>query len=269
MRNEKGNRIAMNTNVKEVRFGTKQEAMVTPKEGYELEAVEVINTADNSVIPSELRKVSDNPAQYICSFVQPAGHVTIKPYVKPVLYSVTFEVSSECNIVLVEQESMVEVEIKSAVGQENENEPPSGSDDIAKGDEDFNQPQHSDNEYIEEGLNVGEQVEVPNTFDVEPGNEHDLPAEPDVITDVVGELDDYEVDDKAAFTADVCLEDDADDGEPEEITPDEYEDKNTLYWQWKDKFDAGECTEEKFLDIRRRHMDFIEKINTGRIVVKQ
>ncbi len=248
--------MTMNTNVKEVRFGAKQEAVVTPKVGYELERVEVINTADNSIVPSELHKTSDSPAQYVCSFFQPAGHVTIKPFVRPILYSVTIEVPEECTVVLVEKDSLADIEIKNAIGQETHN--PSEVSDTAETGEDFNQPQHSVETIDEQGLDVGEEELKPDAGDLvpedEPVPEDDAAVEEDAGSPAVAECE-------------VCLEDD-DDDEPIVMTQAEYDRKMTLYWQWREKYERGECPKEKFDDIKKRHIEFTDKITKGKIIIQ-
>ena len=277
----------MNKNVKEVRFGTKQEAVITPKEGYELEKVVVINTVDNSVVPSEITKTADNPLQFVCSFIQPAGHVTIKPYVKPILYSVTFEVSDECNIVLVEQESMADVEIKSAISGDAQT-PPEGNEP-AEASGDFKHPQHSSTQDTEEGLNVGdnepqtntenethtaatepsvdEPVDTNNetTQETTPVSEHGV-AEAEENTDEAVESGTEERRDVAYDAANYI--EDQDDIEPTIISQKELDEKNESYWQWKEEYDAGRCPEEKFLDIKKRHLEFMDNISSGKIVIQ-
>lgn len=259
--------MTMNTNVKEVRFGTKQEAVVTPKMGYALERVEVINTADNSIVPSELHKTSDSPMQYVCTFLQPAGHVTIKPIVKPILYSVTIEAHEECNIVLVETDSPADIEIKNAIVHEEKT--PEEVEAKAESREDFNQPQHSSDTHIEQGLDVGEEDLKPEVVDLMPENismpEPDA-EEADAVEDIP--------DDSAASQPVECavrLEDDEDDDEDDEpifISQAEYDKKMELYWKWREAADRGECTKEKFDEIKKLHIEFTDKITKGKIIIQ-
>ncbi len=311
-------------NTKEVRYGTKQEAVITPKPGHKLDKVMVINTADNQIIPSEVVEISDNPLQYKCSFEQPAGHVTIKTSVSPILYSVTIEENDMCNIVFVEQDSEVDVEIKNKFneGQKEGSQPG------------FNSPQHSFNDADDGALGVGENIMSQTDATVPVSGEDtksDIPSIPvsyTVIEDAVDnaglnqslkdnepitkqnsvtnddkpseskeKIDDVGVNGiQEAANVDGSDEEDSsyydDEDEPEDpegindvqyeggsfekelevkepvvMTQEEWEKKCELFWQWKAKFNSGECPEDKWKRILNAHNQSFKDIEEGNLII--
>lgn len=292
----------MDNNTKNVRFGTKQEAIITPKEGYEVESVTVVNTADNSVIPSELKQNEETPNQWVCSFLQPAAHVVIKPVTRPILYSVSFEVSDTFTVVLVEQDSMADIEITSAANEQKESEETAEEQNTEKEDSDFKEPQHSVKEGAEDALDVGgkegEETDASSyTQDITTENA-DVQVE-EAVQQNENNVSQPEVEDAAEVvikTSDSSevVEDNSSDGkepdnttgggdvaydagdyaeeledfEPIVITQKQYDDRNTLYWSWRGKYDEGKCPEEKFEKIRKKHKQWIDDIQAGRIIVK-
>ena len=248
----------MNSHVKEVRYGTRQEVSISPKAGYELEKVEVVNKVDNSIVPCELTKTSDNPAEYVCSFIQPAGNVAIQPFVRPIVYSVMFEVCEECDILFVEEGSQADVEIKSAIGYEDDEHPEVSED--AETDEDFKQPQHSTNENDEPGASAGEEDDKP-VNDVDNSGGEAAPEDEDAEGADSGN-------EQSATEFDVCYEDDEEDEEPIVISAAEFDKRNNLYWKWREKYERGECPDEKFKEIKKRHFEFTDKISEGKIIVQ-
>ena len=102
---------------KKVLFGATQEAVLSPKEGYEVESVRVFNKTTNEVVPSQLTKTSDNPPQWTCTFYQPAGVVAIQPVMRPIVYSVIIEECENCSIVLMESNDVVAIKM-AAVNQD-------------------------------------------------------------------------------------------------------------------------------------------------------
>lgn len=282
-------------NIKGVKVGTKQEALITPKPGYEVAEVKVVLTADNQVVPSELKQISDNPAQWACYFEQPAGHVSIKPVINPILYSVTIEENDMCNIVMVEQNSDVDVEIKSAADANNEDEKK-----VAEGSSDFNVPQRSVNEDAKMALDVGEnENNSAESNDEDGGVEVIVPKPEDVSENLSSTEDSPEVDEHEAETDKIIEEevktsedDESDEDEDKEgendvyydagrfeeeladiepiyITQKEHDDNIDLYWKWKDKYDAGKCSEEDFVKIRTKYDKFQQDIAEGLIIIRE
>ena len=173
---------------KKALFGTTQEVLLTPKLGYEVEAVEVFNKTTNEVVASQLVKTMDNPPQWVCSFVQPAGVVSLRPKMKPVYFSVVIEECENCSIVLLESNDVVDVKVAAANGadrsedgasdevaeangdagasleeeesDEDDDEDPERGDSASKQEDpvNFNQPQHSGKESIREEENVEEKM---------------------------------------------------------------------------------------------------------------
>lgn len=251
----------MDNNKKSVSFGTKQEAIITPKEGYEVESVTVVNTADNSVIPSELKQNEDTPTQWICSFLQPAAHVLIKPVTRPILYSVSFEISDEYTVVLVESDSMAEIEIKTAASEQDNTK--EKTENTEPENTDFNKPQHSFNEGADGALDVGDENNdgaedsVGDLADVSNDNDElsmDAETEEEGVTDVPYDAGEFS--------------EELEDFEPVVISQKEYSDKNNLFWSWKKEYNLGKCSEEKFASIQAKHLQWIEDINAGKIIVK-
>lgn len=348
---------------KNVMFGTKQEAVLMPNEGYEIESVVVLNKSTNEIVPSQLTKTGDNPAKWICAFVQPAGVVAIKPSVKPIYYTVVIEACEHCNIVLLESNDIVNVQIaavsdpdtpdggaKEPDGAEEPNtaeeaereavdplpdEEAPGADAVApdalnggkpaenenrRGDiqsdgqergaegqgpsVNFNYPQHSSDiaSGVDEGSNVEDDLEKPELesespgeFQSEPQVDHclqrspdvepelELEAEPELVPEMepapepeaepVPELNpESEVED-AEETIKDCVysagefEADLQDKQPREIYPAEYNKKNELYWRYKNALRAGQITQAEFDEVERKHMDFMNDISEGNIVV--
>ena len=253
---------------KSVSFGTKQEAIITPKEGYEIESVIVINTATNNTIPAEVKPVPENPTQWVCSFVQPAAHVTIKPIVRPVMYSITFDITEECDIILVEQGSFADVEIQSSVSKDDPTSDATPSD--------FRDPQHSSDN--SGALDVGENesdTEENSSSVVVDENKASLNDENDEVKSESFEDDQANVSEEAEDAVpnnDVAydagdFEDELEDVEPVEMSRSDYDKKIELYWSWKKEFDMGKCPEDKFLDIKKRHLQFLDDVSAGRIVI--
>ena len=315
--------------IKEVCFGTVQEAFITPKPGHELERVVVINTVDNQVVPSEVSKVCDNPLQYKCSFVKPAVHVNIKPVIKPIMYSVTIEENELCNIVFVEKDSAVDVEIKDAFKQEeedttsagfntpqhsfndggaaaldvegkdgmNDNSVPSGYSVVGDTPVETSEPNGDDNEAasqpVEEGFDSLQEL-LPNDKIVEgkKKNAKDsannntnvspkdaLEETPEQVIEegtpsaeeenkVVIEEDTDENGENGDDSEDVGGPDeDSDDDTPITMLRSDYDKKCTLYWEWQDRYNRGDCPEEKWNRIRMKHNQLYKDIDTGKIVL--
>lgn len=253
-------------NKKSVCFGTKQEAIITPKEGYEVTEVAVVNTADNSVIPSELRQDEHIPTQWICSFVQPAAHVIIKPAICPIQYSVSFEISDAFTVVLVEHDSPADIEIKMAADQQNNNSDIQAEQESNSQESDFSEPQHSVNDGANEALDVGDK------------DAKNLSASPDTEAESESSTGEYIADGEATVqepegNSDVAYDagefaDELEDFEPVVITQQQYNEKNNLFWSWKTEFDYGRCSEEKFANIQKKHQQWLEDISAGKIVVE-
>lgn len=253
---------------KSVSFGTKQEAIITPKDGYEIESVIVTNTATNNTIPVDVKQVPENPTQWVCSFVQPAAHVTIKPIVRPIIYSITFDVSDEYDIILVEQGSLADVEIQSSVSKDD-----TTSDETPS---DFRDPQHSSDN--SSALDVGENesdTEANSSSAVVDENEDSLTAESDEVksessdenqANVSEETEDAVPNNDVPYDAE-DFEDELEGVEPVEMSRSDYDKKIELYWSWKTEFDMGKCPEYKFLDIKKRHLQFLEDVHNGKIVL--
>lgn len=280
-------------NIKGVKVGTKQEALITPKPGYEVAEVKVVLTADNQVVPSELKQISENPAQWACYFEQPAGHVSIKPVINPILYSVTIEENDMCNIVMVEQNSDVDVQIKDAAIVEDE-----GKKETPEETSDFNSPQHSVNEDAKRALDVEDKENDVTISDDEDSSDEKIASEPKNVSEETSSLEenletkDDEVqvktleEDVETTENDESDEDETDnegendvyydagrfeeelvEPEPVYITQKEHDANIDLYWKWKDKYDAGKCSEEEFVKIRAKYDKFQQDISEGLIII--
>lgn len=232
---------------KVVPVGVQQIAMLTPNEGYEVESVTVINTVTNEEVPSELQKINDNPAQWKCTFKQPAGSVSIKPKVVPILYAVVIEECANCNIVLLEAEDAAAVEENiTESNQETENEDKSN----------FNNPQHSFEDDAEEALDVGESVsEESNTEDVS----EDAP-EIEESSNTVDNTNGDKIYDGGEFEEEINQE-------PVLMTQAEYDRKNDLYWQWRNAAREGKCNKEEFEKIKKQHLQLQDDIYTGKVKI--
>ncbi len=233
----------MNKNKNGVRFGAKQEAIITPKEGYEVVSVEVINTDTKEVVLSELKKSTEHPGRCICTFVQPSANVVVKPTIKPILYSITIEASSNCSVVFVEEESLADIEINDALEK----------DSSENNDSTFNCPQHSVKDDTTEALNVGVSDDESDLSDIA-DNEDEDESEVESSTDVM-----Y---DSGSFSDVIAPK------KPTVMTQKELDKKNEVYWQWKREFDEGRCTKEKFNEIHKRHRKLYADISAGRVIVK-
>lgn len=247
----------MNTNKNGVYFGAKQEALITPKEGYKVVSVEVINTKTGDIVPSELKDSTEHPGRCICTFVQPSSDVVIKPKVEQILYSITIEIDNNCSVVFVEQDSLADIEIQTAVKNE---------DSVSK-QATFKYPQHSLNDANDNTLNVGEDIETTDKPNFESYNES-----PDVKSD--SQDNENEEESEETSNTDVVYDGGQYSGvlvtkEATVITQKEYENKIKRYWDWKREYDEGRCTEQKFKDIQKRHRKFYDDIAAGRIIVKE
>lgn len=290
----------MSSNVKNAVFGTKQKLVLTPDVGYEVEAVEVFNKTTNEVVPSLLEKTSENPPQWTCSFQQPAGLISIRPKMKQILYSVIIEECENCNIVLLEYDDAVDIKVGVSAFEQPEVQQPSSEENSEDG-VNFNQPQHSANDEDNAAvtLNVGgndasdavapipeednAEVEV-NTAEntVHSEEEASIPDEPDgdIIDAVVeGPGDETEVKDEDNTGVEAGahdsiydageFEDELQEVEPEIISGKTRDKKNDLYWQHRKAYDAGQITKEKFLEVQKKHMQFLDDIAKGKIIVKE
>lgn len=266
----------MNSIENKVQFGAKLNYALSPKEGFEIESVEVFNKTANQEVPCELTKTNDSPLQYICSFIQPAGVVTIRPKTKPILYSVIIEVCENCSVVLVEANEDVDIEIaavaeagtaddEQAVNDEVDNKPEAAQTSEAPGQENmdpvppldeeegpateshgdsvnFNMPQHS--VHTEENADEASDVEEKETIDA------------------VGATQD-KVYDAGEFAAEL------EDIEPTIITQADVDKKNKAFWQHRDAFMAGQISKDEFEKVNKKHMEFLDDISRGLIEVKE
>lgn len=126
----------MNSNVKNVLYGTMQKYVLTPNEGYEVDSVEVFNKTANEIVPSVLEKTGENPAQWTLSFQQPAGMISVRPKMKPMMYTVVIEECENCNIVLLEYDDAVNIQVGSSLSSGPRAQK-------TEGGANFNLPQHS------------------------------------------------------------------------------------------------------------------------------
>ncbi len=304
----------MNAQNKPVPIGTKQEAIITPKEGYEVAEVVVINTATNETVPSELKKTSEIPAQWTCSFAQPAGSVSIRTSVKPILYSVTIEECDNCNIVLLDYSDAAEVELKASDNEANDE-----TEEAAEDPANFNCPQHSVKNGADEALDVEDGSPVNTETDcVVPSESHEENEGKDVVESVEANNRSDDSEDKPEsvedndnqninesvdpnVTDDVSVvnnssepeneednsnddngispndqvydagefEDDLKVDEPERISQDVVDKKNKLFWKWRDAYNAGKVKQKEFEDVKRKHMQFLDDISNGKIIVEE
>lgn len=232
---------------KAVPIGAQQVAMLTPKEGYEVESVRVINTTTNEDVPCELVKANENPAQWKCTFKQPAGAVSIKPNVIPILYTVIIEESEYCNIVLLEAE-----DADGVIEQITEEKTETKKEDVSN----FNNPQHSFEKDAEEALNVGE-GESKKSAEVEITEET-----PDINEDLdsVAEVDGDKIYDGGEFEEEINQE-------PILMTQAEYDRKNDLYWKWRNAANEGKCNKEEFEQVKKQHLQLQDDIYSGKVKI--
>ena len=232
---------------KAVPIGAEQIAVLTPDEGYEVETVSVINTATNEDVPCELVKANENPAQWKCIFKQPAGSVSIKPKVVPILYSVIIEDCPNCNIVLVEAEAADEVvEQLSEVAPENEGE----------GNSNFNNPQHSVENDAVKALNVGES-DFENAVAEDENEETFETVENE---EIVGETNGDKFYDGGVFEEEINQE-------PVLMTQAEYDRKNDIYWQWRNAANEGKCDRAEFEKVKKQHLQLQDDIYNGKVKI--
>lgn len=228
---------------KAVPIGAKQTAMLTPDEGYEVESVRVINTVTSEEVSCELVKSNENPAQWKCTFIQPAGSVSIKPKVVPILYAVVIEECANCNIVLLEAEEAAEVEAKAV-----ESNKETVGEDISN----FNNPQHSFENDAEMALNVGEETEDPEVSEEV--------AEPEEDENPVEEPGGDKIYDGGEFEEEINQE-------PILMTQAEYDKKNALYWQWRNAASEGKCDKAEFEEVKKQHLQLQDDIFNGKVKI--
>ena len=232
---------------KAVPIGVQQAVMLTPNEGYEVESVSVINTVTNEDVPCELVKSSENPSQWKCTFKQPAGSVSIKPKVVPILYAVIIEECANCNIVLLEAEDAeVVTENITEPGQEIENEDKSN----------FNNPQHSLENDAEVALDVGES-------DSEESDVEDVTKavpEEDVNSNSVEKDNGDMIYDGGEFEEEINQE-------PILMTQAEYDRKNDAYWQLRKEVKEGKFSKEEFEKIKKQHLQLQDDVFSGKVKI--
>lgn len=265
---------------KSVQFGTLQEAILAPKEGYEVDTVEVLNRTTNEVVPSQLTKTSDNPPRWVCSFRQPAGVVVIKPKMKPILYSVIIEECDNCCIVLMESNDVVEVmaaadtsvqavEAEDVQGAHKDDEPPFHEE--ADGTQ---QPPQEMIEFDPEAeldeLDFDEAEVIPDDTE---GEDLDEGAEGNTYLSEIGdEEEEGQADDATELTQDEAQDTGKFQKEVEEVAPivmtqAEYDKKCASYWQHRHAFDAGKISREDFEAVRRKYMKLSEDITSGAVII--
>ena len=228
---------------KVVPIGVQQTAMLTPNEGYELESVTVINTVTNEVVPSELEKISENPAQWKCTFKQPAGSVSIKPKVVPILYSVVIEECEYCSIVLLEAEDAATVEAH--VTEQN-------SEAEGEGNSNFNNPQHSLENDAEEALDVG----AGNTEGQALEDIADDAPEAEEPTNKDGD----KVYNGGEFEEEINRE-------PVLMTQAEYDRENDRYWQCRNAVKEGKFAREEFEKLKKQYLQLQDDIYNGKVKI--
>lgn len=232
---------------KAVPIGAEQIVMLTPKEGYEVESVSVINTVTNEDVPYELLKMNDNPAQWKCTFKQPAGAVSIKPKVVPILYTVVIEECEYCNIVLLEAEEAAGVEEKVI-----ESTPETKDEDKSN----FNNPQHSIENDAEVALDVGEgdTEELLEDEITEEASEKEGKSNP------VDNGNGDKIYNGGEFEEEINQE-------PVLMTQAEYDRKNDLYWQWRNAANEGKCNKEEFEKVKKQHLQLQDDIYNGKVKI--
>ena len=232
---------------KAVPIGAKQTAMLTPNEGYEVESVRVVNTVTSEEVPCELVKSNESPAQWKCTFIQPAGSVSIRPKVIPILYAVVIEECANCNIVLLEAEEAADVEARvTESGKASEGEDTSN----------FNNPQHS----FEDGAEVALNVEEEDTEEQVPVNITEEASEEDEETVSDEKIDGDKVYDGGEFEEEINRE-------PVLMTQAEYDKKNDIYWQWRNAANEGKCDRAEFEKVKKQHLQLQDDIFNGKVKV--
>ena len=271
---------------KKVLFGTKQEVNLMPLKGYEVESVEVYNKTTNELVESQLTKTCDNPPQWTCSFIQPAGVVAIRPKMVPIYYSVIIEECEFCNIVLVESNGVVDMKV-AAVNNADMPELKTGKepDDGEQSPEPEAKPEGQEAPPTEEGPGeVSEQTEdgvaVSNeASDLQPETEQESPVnfnepqhsgnEPTDEADVEENTKDNNADVPQDAVYDPGeFADELEDVEPVVISQAEYDKKCASYWQHLDAMRAGQITQEEFEKVKKKHSEFMDGVSTGTIVIQ-
>ena len=234
-------------NTKAVPIGAVQTAVLTPNDGYEVESVSVINTATNEDVPCELVKSNEAPAQWKCTFKQPAGSVSIKPKVVPILYNVVIEECAYCNIVLLEAEVAAEVEAKiNEANHEVQGEDKSN----------FNNPQHS----FENGAEVALNVEEDNEPEPEEVDVPEETTEGEKVENPVVNTGGDKIYDGGEFEEEINRE-------PVLMTQAEYDRKNDLYWQWRNAANEGKCDRAEFEKVKKQHLQLQDDIYSGKVKI--
>lgn len=246
----------MNSNVNAVAqyaFGTKQEAIISPKDGYELEKVTVLNSTTNEEVEVELKKNPNNPAQWICSFLQPAGTVTIKPVLKPIFYSVIIEECENCDIILVEQDAAAEIQIRAAENTTPTEEVSSENEEINIEKEDNSEAQSENSNFSDPQHSFKTDTGTASVLDVEETDSKDSTEKNAQNTDNDGD----EIDDELK------------DIEPTYITQAANDKKHRIFWDHRTAFEEGRITKAKFEEVKKKHMQYLDDVSSGRIIIKE
>lgn len=288
----------MSSIVKEVLFGARQEVVLSPKEGYEVEAVEVFNKTTNKAVPAELTQTCENPPRWTCSFIQPAGVVTVRPKMKPICYSVIIEECDNCCVVLLESDDAVDIQMAVTNTEAAPEEKPlapeqESGDEVATAGEPDNGPEEA---FVEAEGQVEDDHEMP----AQPSESPDITA-PDAPTEQIRDEenpsanfnppqhpagDDEGCQDEASDVEDNTLNKDSDllhdmvydagefeseleETEPVVITRSEYDKKNESYWQHRKAFLSGQISKEEYDEVEKKHMQFTDCVSTGKIIVQQ
>ena len=250
-----------------------------------VESVEVINKTTNQIVPSQLTKTNDNPSQWTCSFIQPAGVVSIRPKMRAIFYSVIIEECENCSVVLVESNDEVDIQLASVAAAED-----SSADEQASGEpftpEDSSANEHdpadktsaeeeaivSDSSYEAEAATkeASDEAQGDATNFNNPQHSADNEEHADEATDV----EETKTHEAIGTTQDAVydageFEDELEDIEPTVITQAECDKKNKAYWQHRNAFIAGQISKEEFDGVEKKHMEFLDAISSGLIKVQE
>lgn len=274
--------------VKKVLYGAKQEAVLTPKEGYEVESVEVFNKTTNEVVPSQLTKTSDNPPQWTCTFSQPAGVVAVRPKMRPIYYAVIIEECEHCSIVLMESNDVVDVKITAVNNADVGTSVPNNTDSQPDEPElDSAALENSGTPVVERSetaptsdepnpaaANVDAEVlssaeqEGDTNFNIPQHSEHTEETSPADMS-----VEDNHTEETTEPTQDVAydageFQEELEEVEPTVLSREEYDRRCASYWQHHKAFFAGQIDKEVYNDVLKKHNAFMEDISTGRIVIE-
>lgn len=271
----------MNSIENKVQFGAKLNYALTPKEGFEIESVEVFNQTANQIVPCQLTKTNDNPPQYTCSFVQPAGVVAIRPKTRPILYSVIIEECENCSVVLVESNDAVDIQIASAA--ESTTESTEQNESVESNDENPHPETEAESSQDSENENSAPQKDVGAT-----GEAHEKDGQGEAVNfnipqhsvdteenaDEASDVEENETNDAVEVTQDSVYDagefaKELEEIEPTIITQAEVDKKNKAYWQHRNAFIAGQISKEEFDKVEKKHMEFLDDISRGLIEVKE